>query len=175
VVIAGATTSTGRLAAGLACSAFGGANVTLIVNKDAQASYWPEGMPTEVAEQRMYATEAELVKATLVDPRDATPALAAATTLVFCAEWGATAAELAEALLPQAGANLKRCVMLSRVGINRRDKVPFVVEGGVLTMGSRDPPSFVERYQTPFLERAASVSRGCFLNKKTTAFEALAT
>uniref|UniRef100_A0A7S0XBD2 NAD(P)-binding domain-containing protein n=1 Tax=Mantoniella antarctica TaxID=81844 RepID=A0A7S0XBD2_9CHLO len=126
VVIAGSTTSTGRLVAGLAVKAFGGENVTLIVNKDAQASYWPEDMPTEIAEQRMYAPEAELVKATLVDPRDAGDALATAEVLIFCAEWGASQLELAEALLPRASANLKRAVMLSRVGINRRDKVPFV-------------------------------------------------
>jgi len=76
--------------------------VTLIVNKDAQASYWPEDMPTEIAEQRMYAPEAELVKATLVDPRDAGDALATAEVLIFCAEWGASQLELAEALLPRA-------------------------------------------------------------------------
>ena len=100
--------------------------MTLVVNKDAQASYWPEDMPTDIVEQRMYAPEDELVKATLVDPRDAGTALASANQLIFCAEWGATQLELAETLLPQAGANLKRCVMLSRVGINRRDKAPFV-------------------------------------------------
>lgn len=127
VVIAGANTSTGRLVAGLAVKAFGGENVTLIVNKDAQSMYWPEEMPTDIVEQRMYAPEAELVKATLTDPRDAGGALAAAEHLLFCAEWGATQMELAEMLLPMTGANLKRAIMLSRVGINRRDKQPFVV------------------------------------------------
>ena len=126
VVVAGATTSTGRLVAGLAVSAFGGENVTLIVNKDAQSTYWPEDMPTDIVEQRMYAKEDELVKATLVDPRDANAAMSAADQVIFCAEWGATQLELVETLLPSVGANLKRCVMLSRVGVNRRDKAPFV-------------------------------------------------
>lgn len=129
--------------AGLAVKAFGGENVTLIVNKDAQSTYWPEDMPTDIVEQRMYAPEAELVKATLVDPRDAAAAVAAAHHLIFCAEWGAAQSELAEVLLPHAGDNLKRCVMLSRVGLNRRDKLPFVVRaggrGGKLGARGREP------------------------------------
>lgn len=127
VVIAGATTPTGRLVAGLAVKKFGGENVTLIVNKDAQSTYWPEDMPTDIVEKRMYAPEDELVKANLMDPRDAKDAVAGAAHLIFCAEWGATQKELAEELLPMVGDKLKRVVMLSRVGINRRDKVPFVV------------------------------------------------
>ena len=125
-MVAGATTFTGRLVAGLAVSAFGGENVTLVVKKDAQSTYWPEDMPTEVVEQRMYAKEDELVKTTMVDPRDASAAMSAADHVIFCAEWGATQLELVEMLIPLAGANLKRVVMLSRVGVNRRDKPPFV-------------------------------------------------
>ena len=64
IVVAGATTSTGRLVAGLAVTAFGGENVVLVVNKDAQAGYWPEDMPEDIVEKRMYAPAADLVKAT---------------------------------------------------------------------------------------------------------------
>ena len=128
VVIAGATTSTGRLVAGLAVKALGGENVVLLVNQDAQKSYWPEDMPEDIVEQRMYAPADELVKATLVDPRDAGDALGKCSNLIFAAEWGATQAELAAALVPMLDSNpgFQRAVMLSRVGINRRDKVPFV-------------------------------------------------
>eukprot|EP00227_Mantoniella_beaufortii_P010004 CAMPEP_0197583848 /NCGR_PEP_ID=MMETSP1326-20131121/6632_1 /TAXON_ID=1155430 /ORGANISM="Genus nov. species nov., Strain RCC2288" /LENGTH=365 /DNA_ID=CAMNT_0043148125 /DNA_START=46 /DNA_END=1143 /DNA_ORIENTATION=+ len=126
VVVAGATTSTGRLVAGLCAKAFGGDNVTLIVNKDAQADYWPTGMPDDIAEKRMYAPASELLKAKLVDPRDAAPALASAKHVILCAEWGATQSDLVEALLSNVGSGLKRVVLLSRVGINRRDKNPFV-------------------------------------------------
>ena len=83
-------------------------------------------MPDDVVEKRMYAPAPELVKAKLVDPRDAGDALKAAKQVVFCAEWGATQAELAEQLLPFVGSDAKRVVMLSRVGINRREKAPFV-------------------------------------------------
>ena len=126
IVIAGATTSTGRLVAGLAVKAFGGENVVLVVNKDAQKTYWPEDMPEDIVEQRMYAPADQLVKVTLVDPRDAADALGKCSSVIFCAEWGATQAELAETLTPLLGPNCKRAVMLSRVGINRKDKVPFV-------------------------------------------------
>ena len=103
VVIAGATTPTGRLVAGLAVKAFGGENVVLVVNKDAQSSYWPEDMPDEIVEKRMYAPAAELVKATLVDPRDAADAVSQCSQLIFCAEWGLTQAELVETLLASVG------------------------------------------------------------------------
>ena len=126
IVVAGATTSTGRLVAGLAVTAFGGENVVLVVNKDAQAGYWPEDMPEDNVEKRMYAPAADLVKATLVDPRDAAPHVAECARVIFCAEWGATQTELASALLPHVGAACERAVMLSRVGVNRRDKPPFV-------------------------------------------------
>ena len=128
VVIAGATTSTGRLVAGLAVKALGGENVVLLGNQDAQKAYWPEDMPEDIVEQRMYAPADELVKATLVDPRDAGDALGKCSHLIFAAEWGATQAELAATLVPMLDSNpgFERAVMLSRVGINRRDKMPFV-------------------------------------------------
>ena len=85
MVIAGATTSTGRLVAGLAAKALGGENVVLLVNQDAQKSYWPEDMPEDIVEQRMYAPVDELVKATLVDPRDAGDALWKCSHLIFAA------------------------------------------------------------------------------------------
>jgi|TARA_B100001142_G_scaffold227750_1_gene225851 hypothetical protein len=126
VLIAGATTPTGRLVASLAVRTFGGDNVTLVVSQDKQSDYWPDDMPDDVVEQRMFATAQELIKATLVDPRDAGDAMKAATNVIFAAEWGATQNELAEALLARAeGEKLRRVVMLSRVGVNRRDKVPF--------------------------------------------------
>ena len=103
--------------------ALGGENVVLLVNQDAQKSYWPEDMPEDIVEQRMYAPADELVKATLVDPRDAGDALGKCSNLIFAAEWGATQAELAAALVPMLDSNpgFQRAVMLSRVGINRRD------------------------------------------------------
>mmetsp|Transcript_14044 Transcript_14044/g.46536 ORF Transcript_14044/g.46536 Transcript_14044/m.46536 type:complete len:349 (+) Transcript_14044:50-1096(+) len=125
VVVAGATTSTGRLVASLAVKKYGGANVVLVVNKDAQKTYWPEDMPEDVVEQRMFAPADELVKCVLVDPREAADALGKCSSVIFCAEWGATQAELATALTPLLGSNCGRAVMLSRVGINRRDKAPF--------------------------------------------------
>ena len=96
----------------------------LVVNKDAQSSYWPEDMPDEIVEKRMYAPAAELVKATLVDPRDAADAVSQCSQLIFCAEWGLTQAELVETLLASVGPGLRRVVMLSRVGVNRRDLAP---------------------------------------------------
>ncbi len=94
------------------------------MNQDAQEGYWPEDMPDDIVEKRMYAPAPELVKSKLVDPRSAGDALKSAKQVVFCAEWGATQAELAEELLPSVGSGT-RVVMLSRVGINRKDKVPF--------------------------------------------------
>ena len=94
------------------------------MNQDAQEGYWPDDMPDDIVEKRMYAPAPELVKSKLVDPRSAGDALKSAKQVVFCAEWGATQAELAEELLPSVGSGT-RVVMLSRVGINRKDKVPF--------------------------------------------------
>ena len=100
----------------------------LVVSKDAQGSYWPEDMPDDIVEQRLYAPADELVKAKLVDPRDAAGVLSKCSHLIFAAEWGATQAELVETLCPmlESNANFKRAILLSRVGVNRRDKVPFV-------------------------------------------------
>ena len=56
----------------------------------------------------MYAPAADLVKATLVDPRDAAPHVAECARVIFCAEWGATQTELASALLPHVGAACAR-------------------------------------------------------------------
>jgi hypothetical protein len=40
-------------------------------NKEAQAGYWPEDMPEDIIEARLYAPAGELVRATLVAPCDA--------------------------------------------------------------------------------------------------------
>lgn len=154
VVIAGATTPTGRLVAGLAVKAFGGENVVLVVNKDAQSSYWPEDMPDEIVEKRMYAPAAELVKATLVDPRDAADAVSQCSQLIFCAEWGLTQAELVETLLASVGPGLRRVVMLSRVGVNRRDKPPFVEQ-------NKPPKKMQEVALGLKLPVGESTGRGC--------------
>lgn len=89
-----------------------------------------EGMDEQTFEKRFYCTKEQFAKiSTFASERSASTSASSTTTYIFCHESGAKQMKAMKDLkamkIVNSGEVDDKCVLLSRVGINRKEKAPF--------------------------------------------------
>jgi hypothetical protein len=132
IALIGQETSTGKLAMGLSAGRGGNCDVSVVFGEKMEnAEEMTQGMDDATFEKRFYCTKEQFAKISTSSKNDenATPT---STTYIFCHESGAKqmkAMKDLKALNVMNNSNNSwdgdKCVLLSRVGINRKSKAPF--------------------------------------------------
>lgn len=125
VVILGGGLQTGRLLAGMFVEKLGGARV-LTLAEDPSEYVVPDGVSVEAFATRFGTTAEEFAKMKVAAEAEAgAEALAEADVVVVAHESGGKASRAAAMVRAGVTRATTRVVVLSRVGVNRRDKKPF--------------------------------------------------
>ncbi len=134
IALVGQETSTGKLVMGLSAGRGNNNNNTISVvfgEKMENSETMKEGMDAQTFEKRFYCTKEQFAKiSTFASERSAsTSASSTTTTYIFCHESGAKQMKAMKDLkamkIVNSGEVDDKCVLLSRVGINRKEKAPF--------------------------------------------------
>ena len=132
--LVGQETSTGKLVMGLSAGRGKNNNTISVVfgEKMENSETMTEGMDEQTFEKRFYCTKEQFAKiSTFASERSAlsTSASSTTTTYIFCHESGAKQMKAMKDLkamkIVNSGEVDDKCVLLSRVGINRKEKAPF--------------------------------------------------
>ena len=133
--LVGQETSTGKLVMGLSAGRGNNNNNTISVvfgEKMENSETMTEGMDAQTFEKRFYCTKEQFAKiSTFASERSASTVSASSTTTtyIFCHESGAKQMKAMKDLkamkIVNSGEVDDKCVLLSRVGINRKEKAPF--------------------------------------------------
>ena len=135
IALVGQETSTGKLVMGLSAGRGNNNNNTISVvfgEKMENSETMTEGMDAQTFEKRFYCTKEQFAKiSTFASERSASTVSASSTTTtyIFCHESGAKQMKAMKDLkamkIVNSGEVDDKCVLLSRVGINRKEKAPF--------------------------------------------------
>tara|TARA_B110000003_G_scaffold254082_1_gene269811 strand:- start:306 stop:1436 length:1131 start_codon:yes stop_codon:yes gene_type:complete len=135
IALVGQETSTGKLVMGLSAGRGNNNNNTISVvfgEKMENSETMTEGMDEQTFEKRFYCTKEQFAKiSTFASERSASTVSASSTTTtyIFCHESGAKQMKAMKDLkamkIVNSGEVDDKCVLLSRVGINRKEKAPF--------------------------------------------------
>ena len=133
IALVGQETSTGKLVMGLSAGRGKNNNTISVVfgEKMENSETMTEGMDEQTFEKRFYCTKEQFAKiSTFASERSAsTSASSTTTTYIFCHESGAKQMKAMKDLkamkIVNSGEVVDKCVLLSRVGINRKEKAPF--------------------------------------------------
>ena len=132
--LVGQETSTGKLVMGLSAGRGKNNNTISVVfgEKMENSETMTEGMDAQTFEKRFYCTKEQFAKiSTFASERSASTVSASSTTTtyIFCHESGAKQMKAMKDLkamkIVNSGEVDDKCVLLSRVGINRKEKAPF--------------------------------------------------
>ena len=132
--LVGQETSTGKLVMGLSAGRGKNNNTISVVfgEKMENSETMTEGMDAQTFEKRFYCTKEQFAKiSTFASERSASTVSASSTTTmyIFCHESGAKQMKAMKDLkamkIVNNGEVDDKCVLLSRVGINRKEKAPF--------------------------------------------------
>ena len=132
--LVGQETSTGKLVMGLSAGRGKNNNTISVVfgEKMENSETMTEGMDEQTFEKRFYCTKEQFAKiSTFASERSASTVSASSTTTtyIFCHESGAKQMKAMKDLkamkIVNSGEVDDKCVLLSRVGINRKEKAPF--------------------------------------------------
>jgi hypothetical protein len=136
IALVGQETSTGKLVMGLSAGRGNNNNNNTISvvfgEKMENSETMTEGMDAQTFEKRFYCTKEQFAKiSTFASERSASTVSASSTTTtyIFCHESGAKQMKAMKDLkamkIVNSGEVDDKCVLLSRVGINRKEKAPF--------------------------------------------------
>ena len=134
IALVGQETSTGKLVMGLSAGRGKNNNTISVVfgEKMENSETMTEGMDEQTFEKRFYCTKEQFAKiSTFASERSASTVSASSTTTtyIFCHESGAKQMKAMKDLkamkIVNSGEVDDKCVLLSRVGINRKEKAPF--------------------------------------------------
>ena len=135
IALVGQETSTGKLVMGLSAGRGKNNNNTISVvfgEKMENSETMTEGMDAQTFEKRFYCTKEQFAKiSTFASERSASTVSVSSTTTtyIFCHESGAKQMKAMKDLkamkIVNSGEVDDKCVLLSRVGINRKEKAPF--------------------------------------------------
>ena len=134
IALVGQETSTGKLVMGLSAGRGNNNNTISVVfgEKMENSETMTEGMDAQTFEKRFYCTKEQFAKiSTFASERSASTVSASSTTTtyIFCHESGAKQMKAMKDLkamkIVNSGEVDDKCVLLSRVGINRKEKAPF--------------------------------------------------
>ena len=137
IALVGQETSTGKLVMGLSAGRGNNNNnnntISVVFGEKMENSEtMTEGMDAQTFEKRFYCTKEQFAKiSTFASERSASTVSASSTTTtyIFCHESGAKQMKAMKDLkamkIVNSGEVDDKCVLLSRVGINRKEKAPF--------------------------------------------------
>ena len=136
IALVGQETSTGKLVMGLSAGRprnGSSTNISVVFGEKMENSEtMTEGMDEQTFEKRFYCTKEQFAKiSTFASERSASTVSASSTTTtyIFCHESGAKQMKAMKDLkamkIVNSGEVDDKCVLLSRVGINRKEKAPF--------------------------------------------------
>ena len=134
IALVGQETSTGKLVMGLSAGRGNNNNNNTISvvfgEKMENSETMTEGMDAQTFEKRFYCTKEQFAKiSTFASERSASTSASSTTTYIFCHESGAKQMKAMKDLkamkIVNSGEVDDKCVLLSRVGINRKEKAPF--------------------------------------------------
>ena len=134
IALVGQETSTGKLVMGLSAGRprnGSSTNISVVFGEKMENSEtMTEGMDEQTFEKRFYCTKEQFAKiSTFASERSASTSASSTTTYIFCHESGAKQMKAMKALkamkIVNSGEVDDKCVLLSRVGINRKEKAPF--------------------------------------------------
>ena len=139
IALVGQETSTGKLVMGLSAgrekkkNTNGSTTISVVFGEKMENSEtMTEGMDAQTFEKRFYCTKEQFAKiSTFASERSASTVSASSTTTtyIFCHESGAKQMKAMKDLkamkIVNSGEVDDKCVLLSRVGINRKEKAPF--------------------------------------------------
>ena len=125
----GQETSTGKLVMGLSAGRRKNNTISVVFGEKMENSEtMTEGMDEQTFEKRFYCTKEQFAKiSTFTSERSASTTASTTTTYIFCHESGAKQMKAMKDLkaMKFVNNNNNKCVLLSRVGINRKEKAPF--------------------------------------------------
>ena len=132
IALIGQETSTGKLAMGLSAGRGGNRDVSVVFGEKMEnAEEMTQGMDDATFEKRFYCTKEQFAKISTSSKNDEN-ATTTSTTYIFCHESGAKQMKAMKDLKALSIVNNSnnsgdgdKCVLLSRVGINRKSKAPF--------------------------------------------------
>jgi hypothetical protein len=131
IALVGQETSTGKLAMGLSAGRGGNCDVSVVFGEKMEnAEEMTQGMDDVTFEKRFYCTKEQFAKISKAqNDENATPT---STTYIFCHESGAKQMKAMKDLKALSIVNNSnnsgdgdKCVLLSRVGVNRKSQTPF--------------------------------------------------
>ena len=134
IALVGQETSTGKLVMGLSAGRprnGSSTNISVVFGEKMENSEtMTEGMDEQTFEKRFYCTKEQFAKiSTFASERSASTSASSTTTYIFCHESGAKQMKAMKDLkamkIVNSGEVDDKCVLLSRVGINRKEKAPF--------------------------------------------------